>query len=130
MDDQPKNGATLDEVLETVNNSFTRMEERFAEVKSDISSMKSDISSMKSDISSMKSDISDLKSDVHELNTTMVTKDYLDRKVQEFKDESTIKLRKENEKVATIVRTLREKTIFSNTEAQGILAMEPFPLPK
>ncbi len=116
MDDQPKNGATLDEVLETVNNSFTRMEERFAEVKSDISSM--------------KSDISDLKSDVHELNTTMVTKDYLDRKVQEFKDESTIKLRKENEKVATIVRTLREKTIFSNTEAQGILAMEPFPLPK
>ncbi len=126
------NENTMNEILETVrflkDNGVTKTE--LVEIKSDIVEIKSDIVEIKSDIVEINSDIADLKSDVHELNTTMVTKDYLDRKVQEFKDESTIKLRKENEKVATVVRALRDKTLFSDTEAQGILVMEPFPLPK
>ena len=119
------NENTMNEILETV-----RFLKDNGVTKTELVEIKSDIVEIKSDIVEINSDIADLKSDVHELNTTMVTKDYLDRKVQEFKDESTIKLRKENEKVATVVRALRDKTLFSDTEAQGILVMEPFPLPK
>lgn len=38
---------------------------------------------------------------------------YLDRKIQEVKDESTIKVRKTNEKIVTVVRTLRDKNVLS-----------------
>lgn len=92
--------------------------------------VESDIASIKSDIVEMKSDIADLKSDVHEINTTMVTKDYFDRRLQESQDGSTIKIRKTNEKVAVVVRTLRDNAVVSEPQAQTILAMEPFPLPK
>lgn len=116
----PKNGTTLDDVLVAVNSAFTkveeRIEERFAEVKSDIVEI--------------KSDIVDLKADVHELNTTMVTKDYLDRKFQESKDDAMKIARKTNDKIVLTVRTLRDKAILSQAEAQPILTMEPFPVPR
>lgn len=63
------------------------------------------------------------------IEAVMVTKDYLDEKMADLRGDLVVLMRKEDRKVEQIIQKLREKKIFSDKDAQEILAMEPFPKP-
>lgn len=60
-----------------------------------------------------------------ELN--MVTKDYLDEKLSDLKGDLSIIVRKEDKKLAELVKVLEERKVLSAADVKRILAMEPFP---
>lgn len=61
------------------------------------------------------------------IEAVMVTKDYLDEKLADLRGDLVVLMRKEDRKVEQIIQKLKEKKIFSDRDAQEILAMEPFP---
>jgi predicted transcriptional regulator YheO len=61
------------------------------------------------------------------VEAVMVTKDYLDEKLADLRGDLVVLMRKEDRKVEQIIQKLKEKRIFSDRDAQEILAMEPFP---
>lgn len=103
---------TEQNILVAVNAFADKTEQRFDKIESDVSEL--------------KHDVSELKTEVTEIRSKMVTKEYLDDKLADFRCERTVSLRKENEKVEKIVNTLRDENVFSEKQRDEILAMEPF----
>ena len=75
----------------------------------------------------MKSDITTMKSDIVNIKSTMVTKDYLDDKLSDLRGDLTLLMRKEDTKVAMLVKILRARDVITEDDKQQIFAMEPFP---
>lgn len=88
------NKSDKEDILDAISLLADQMQEFHVDlsgVKSDVSSLKSDVSSLKSDVSSLKSDVAELKTDVGVLKSkvtriesSMVTKDYLDDKMADL----------------------------------------------
>ncbi len=98
---------TLDDVLAAVNRGFSLQDEHFDK----------------------KLEKLELKIDekLAPIKASMVTKEYLDRKMAEQKGEMMALVRKEDTKLTTLVGKLDEKNILSHAETKQLLAMEPFP---
>ncbi|MFA4830698.1 MAG: hypothetical protein WC862_02365 [Patescibacteria group bacterium] len=107
------NNASTGEILEAINEFSTNVDKRFTKIESDITVIKSDITVIKSDITTIKS--------------TMVTKDYLDEKLGDLRGDLTLLMRKEDTKVAMLVKILRAREVITEEDKQQIFAMEPFP---
>ncbi|MFA4830699.1 MAG: hypothetical protein WC862_02370 [Patescibacteria group bacterium] len=100
------NNVSTGEILEAINDFSTNVDKRFTKIESDIMVMKSDITTIKS---------------------TMVTKDYLDEKLGDLRGDLTVLMRKEDTKVAMLVKILRTRNVITEEDKQQIFAMEPFP---
>jgi hypothetical protein len=68
-----------------------------------------------------------MKSDIVGIKNQMVTKAYLDDKLIDLKADLTVVMRKEDHKLEALTRLLAAKKIISETDANGILSLEPFP---
>ena len=61
------------------------------------------------------------------IEATMVTRDYLDRKMADMKGDLVAMIRDEDKKLGITVETLAGKKVISEDEKKKILSMEPFP---
>jgi len=61
------------------------------------------------------------------IEATMVTRDYLDRKMANMKGDLVAMIRDEDKKLGITVETLAEKKVISKDDEKRILSMEPFP---
>ncbi len=61
------------------------------------------------------------------IEANMVTKDHLDEKLSDLKGDLSILVRKEDKKLAELVKVLEEHKVLSAQDVKRILAMEPFP---
>ncbi|HBP00026.1 TPA: hypothetical protein DD617_02445 [Candidatus Uhrbacteria bacterium] len=61
------------------------------------------------------------------IESTIVTKDYLDEKMSDFQGNLTVALRKEDRKLLALVDILQEHHVLSDGDVKKILALEPFP---
>ena len=61
------------------------------------------------------------------IEATMVTKDYLDKKIAEVRGDYTIMIRKEDTKVNRVVTTLARSKVITKKSAEQLRSMGPFP---
>ena len=115
MEEQSKN-----EILEAIKSFADDVQEQFNGVNGEIGGIKSDLSSLKSDVTQLKTDVAYLKA-------TSVTKDYLDEKMADLRGDLVVLVRKEDTKMLTLVKKLKEKKVLNNTDVEEIMSMEPFP---
>ena len=64
---------------------------------------------------------------LNKIETTMVTKDYLDDKLADLRGDLVVLLRKEDNKFGALVTELLKEEVISQDAAKRILQMEPFP---
>lgn len=74
----------------------------------------------------VKSDIKELKTRTVKIESTMVTKDYLDEKLGDLRGDFTVLVRKEDNKMKTLVEVLVEKGVIDQKDKQKIYSLEPF----
>lgn len=98
--------ATKNEILEAINDFSTETDKNFRALKQEIGGMKQEISGIKA---------------------TMVTKDYLDRKTAEQKGDLIIMIRKEDEKVDSLLSQLDQRHILPGAEVARLTSLGPFP---
>ncbi len=67
-----------------------------------------------------------LETDVTRIKATMVTKDYLDDKLSDLRDDLVVLVRKEDTKVTALVGELTRLNVLPEDSAKRILNMEPF----
>ena len=60
------------------------------------------------------------------IEETMVTKDYLDEKLADFRGDMVVLVRKEDTKLTSLISLLAHKNVLSKTEERQISNMEPF----
>ncbi len=96
-----QHSATIDDVLEAVNIFADETHQEFSHVKGEISEINSNI-------------------------TRMVTKDYLDDKMSDLRGDLVVMMRKEDNKLKTLVGVLKEKSVLDSSDVSRIYSMEPF----
>jgi hypothetical protein len=91
--------ASKNEILEAIGDFSSKVDERFVSIEGRLS----------------------------KIEANMVTKDYLDDRLLNMKGDMVVMMRKEDEKVKTLVQILKQKNLLNDSEAKLILALEPFP---
>ena len=61
------------------------------------------------------------------VETTMVTKDYLDDKLADLRGDLVVLMRKEDMKVKKLVDILKSRKLLTDKDVKQIMSMEPFP---
>ena len=104
--------------------------QKYLVTKDDIKNMatKDDIKNMatKDDIKNMatKDDIKELRKDMGGMKIEL--KDYIDEKLSDLQGNIIVLMRKEDRKVLSLIKILREKNILADNEVRTLLGMEPF----
>lgn len=70
--------------------------------------------------------IDGLEKRVTNIEGTMVTKDYLDRKIAEVRSDFVAPVYRQDEKVNALVNVLERREVISTGEANNIRALKPF----
>ncbi len=96
--------ATTDEILSAVNNFANKVDKRFDKVEARLDS---------------------LDKRTGHLENQMVTKDYLDNKLADLRGDLVVAVRREDEKVDTLVGKLQEEDSLSELSAQEVLKIKP-----
>ena len=91
--------ASKNEILEAIGEFSSKVDERFVSIEGRLS----------------------------KIEANMVTKDYLDDRMLNMKGDMVVMMRKEDEKVKTLVQILQRKNLLNDAEAKLIFALEPFP---
>jgi len=121
-----ENQKQLDGIYEMVsfikNNAVTKTEfnERLKETHEMVSFIK--------DNAVTKTEFNELKGRVGRIESNMVTKDYLDKKMADLRGDLVSLVRKEDNKVGAVVNLLNKKKVFEDEETDEIKRMEPFPI--
>ncbi|MFA4890969.1 MAG: hypothetical protein WC604_01260 [Candidatus Gracilibacteria bacterium] len=68
-----------------------------------------------------------LQNQIEHVGNQMITKDYLDDKLEEHHGNMIILMRKGDTKLLRLVELLKEKNVLNDEEAKSLLTMEPFP---
>lgn len=74
----------------------------------------------------LENKIDGLDKRVTKIETTMVTKDFLEEKLADFRGDMVVLTRREDKKVMALVDILKEKKIISDEDVKKIQTMEPF----
>ena len=89
----------FEEVIGAISEFSTRVDERF-------DSMEHRLGSVESDVGTLKSDVGTLKSKITSIETQMVTKDYLDNRLDALRGDLVALTRKLNVKLSVLVERL------------------------
>lgn len=109
MDKEPTNY----EILEAINTFANHTEKRFQKIEESLGGMKSEIGGMKSEIGSIRAQ--------------MVTKDYLDEKINSMRGDLVSVIKQEDDKFKTLICVMRKRELISFEDEKVILSMKPFP---
>ena len=96
---------TVVDILDTLREFSTNVDHRFATLEFDVATLKSEMAIVK---------------------TTMVTKDYLDEKIVDLRGDLMLFLRKEDQKVNTVVDVLHVRKVISENDAARVFSAGPF----
>lgn len=121
--------ATTEDILEAVNNFAGATEEKFEDVLKAVNNFAGATEERFAEIKSTMVTKDTLKSELAKVKEELVTKDYLDTKLFDLRGDLVVMTRKEDAKVKTIVKRLREKNIFDDEDVRKIMGMEPFAQP-
>ena len=105
---------TIDDLAVIVKGEFEKMDEKFDKVDKRFENI------------DKRFDGIDKRFD--KIESSMVTKDYLDEKLADLRGDLVVLMRKEDAKLKTLVEILRKNKIISDQESTQVLAMEPFPM--
>lgn len=133
--------ATIQDVLEAVNTfathvdgrfaqidkKFDHVDERFKELRRDIFEIKDNTSLMKQDITGLKINVSEIDTHLRSVEENMVTKDYLDRKLDGLCADLILMAQRANTKLSVLIEELVGQKVLTIEVARRILALEPFP---
>ena len=97
---------TIADVLEAVNEASTKTEKRFQGIDTRLDG---------------------IDGRLDKIESTMVTKDFLEDKLADLKGDIIVELRSEDRKLATLVEVLRTRQVITEADAKQILSMKPFP---
>lgn len=89
---------TNNEILEAINKFSTKTDEKFAKIDERF----------------------------NKIESSMVTKDYLDEKLVDLRGDLVVLMRKEDTKVGKLIEVLKKHKVISEAEEKEILSMEPF----
>ena len=117
---------TLHDVIPAVNAGFSDIEARMV-TKDEFNERFDRLDSRVSGIESKMVTKDELKEELAKMETRLVTKDYLDETMNDLRCDLTVSLRKEDQKVVTLVSILEERKVLSKKDAQRVMAMELFP---
>ena len=109
-----QHGATLDDIYEVV--TFVK----------DNAVTKEEFDGLKGEVSGLKGEVSEMNKRLTRVETTMVTKDYLDEKIADLRGDLVVMMRKEDTKLKTLVGVLHEKKVIDSGDVKKIYSLEPF----
>ena len=107
-----------DDTLSAVNDFANKVEERFNGVDKRFDGVDKRLDGVDKRLES-------LEQRVGHVENQMVTKDYLDNKLADLRGGWVVAVRREDEKVDTLVNKLREEDSLSVASAQAVLEMKP-----
>ena len=106
---------------------FDVIHEELADVKSDVGTLKSDVSTLKADVGTLKVDVGTLKvdvgtlkADVSMIKATMVTRDFLEDRLSDFKASLKIGAQTVNAKMNRMTQVLHKKNLLTVLEINQI----------
>jgi chaperonin cofactor prefoldin len=75
----------------------------------------------------IENQVGNLENQVNHIENQMVTKDYLDEKLADFRGDLNVMMRKGDAKLLRLIQFLKEKAILNDSQVQELFSMEPFP---
>ncbi len=81
---------------------------------------------LETEVAIIKEEVGSLRVRVTTIESEMVTKEYLDYKFMEIRDDFTSKGRREDQKVNTLIHLLCDKRVITKQEMKRIAALEPY----
>lgn len=133
--------ATIQDVLEAVNmfsthvdGQFARIDRQFARIDERFSSIDARFDHVDRQFKELGGEIAELKAKVENIDKrllwveeNMVTKEYLDKKLDELRADLTLMAQRLNTKLSVLIEELVEQKVLTIDIARRILALEPFP---
>ncbi|OGY42917.1 MAG: hypothetical protein A2Y67_03555 [Candidatus Buchananbacteria bacterium RBG_13_39_9] len=113
MPEETKN----DEILEAINAYADHNKKQLDSIRTDIQQFRS--------VTEKRFD--SVETDIKQIKSVMVTKDYLDEKLADFRGDLVVLTRKEDKKVMALVDVLKQRKLIDDADVKKIMAMEPFP---
>jgi chromosome segregation ATPase len=103
----------LGERMTNVETKLTGVETRLTKVETDLASVKTDLTGVKTDLTDVKNTIA----------TQVVTKDYLDEKLDKF----AVPIKTEDKKINILTNKLGARNVLPAADVAEVLSFEPFP---
>ncbi|MDO8435071.1 MAG: hypothetical protein Q7S89_00080 [bacterium] len=119
METNQNNEPTTSDILETINELTTHIDERLNGTEGRFSAV------VTKDY--LDERLSGIEGRLDKVEGTMVTKEYLDDKLIDLKSDLTVVMRKEDTKLKAFVEIAHKKEVLNDAERQQILGMDPFP---
>lgn len=63
---------------------------------------------------------------LHAIETTMVTKDYLDQRLLDLKTDNRTVVRREDQKFNTLVDVLYQRKVLTSQDVELVMTIQPF----
>ena len=117
--------ATTNEILSAINNFANEVEERFDGIDKRFDGVDKRFDGVDKRFDGVDKRLDDLDARVGHLENQMVTKDYLDSKLADLREDFVTAIRREDEKVEVLVGKLREENSLSAVSAQKVLEIKP-----
>ena len=123
--------ASNQEILEAIQDFSGRTDERFTQIETRLTGVETDLASVKNDLAGVKNDLVGVKTDLvgvkNTVATQVVTKDYLDQKLNDLKSELIGPIKITNNKINTLTNKLAMRKVLPTADISEVLAINPFP---
>lgn len=119
--------ATIQDVLETINIFATHVDKKFARIDKRFDDVDRQFKELSGEIAELKVKVADIDKRLHWVEENMVTKEYLDKKLDELRADLTLMAQRLNTKLSVLIEELVEQKVLTIDIARRILALEPFP---
>jgi hypothetical protein len=113
---------TINDVLVAINGFANTVQSEFGKVHSELHDLKGRVSVLEQNM--VTKDY--LETRLAKQETKLVTKEYLDEKLYDLRGDLVNLTRKEDHKVISLVKLLRQRKVINDRDASSILELEPF----
>ena len=110
------NKTTIHDVLMAVNKFSSLMDKRMDKMDGGMGKLEGRMEKLEGTVTGMQSTM-----------TTLVTKDYLDKKLADLRGDLVVLIRKEDHKVTSLIDVLHSRKVINSGEAKSLFRLEPFP---
>ena len=117
----------IDQHLEQIDGRFQQIDERFAQIDQRFDEIDEKFKQMYLRFKQIDERLDSMETRLTVIEATMVTKDYLDRKLAELRGDLITVIRKEDDKLCFLTETLATKDMLTPQEKHAVIVMEPFP---
>jgi DNA anti-recombination protein RmuC len=121
------NETTNDEIIEAIGIFSNDVKAKFEGINTQFAEIKENFGQVFKRLDKIEGRVSKVETTIATVETTMVTKDHMDDTIKHLKTGSSLDLRKEDNKLTSLVSLLKNKAVISAEEAGSINSLEPFP---